>query len=158
VAPGQLGVGEVNAYLARIYSATPPNPNAPLLKYVTTAADGTKVFNASGWQSAVLGNTVWDAAAWSDAAWSSAAWSSAAWSSAAWSDAAWASAAWGSAAWSDAAWSDAAWSDAAWADSAESEPVGTTPLVDPATEDATETDLGLVSSLTDTTSSGSLLP
>jgi serine protease AprX len=162
VAPGQLGVGEVNAYYARIYSATPPNPNAPLAQYVTTAADGTRVFNASAWQTVALGNTAWDAAAWSDAAWSSAAWSSAAWSSAAWSDAAWASAAWGSAAWSDAAWSDAAWSDAAWADSAESESVGATPSVDTMTQDAIATDLGIVDpvgDLTSTTSTtGSLLP
>jgi len=160
VVPGQLGVGEVNVLKARNYPATPPNPNAPLLQYVTTAADGTKVFNAPAWQKAALGNSVWDAAAWSDAAWSSAAWSSAAWSSAAWSDAAWASAAWASAAWSDAAWSDAAWSDAAWADSAESEAVGTTPLVDPATEDATEASLGIVDDTTTSTTStiGGLLP
>jgi hypothetical protein len=160
VAPGQLGVGEANALYARVYSATPPNPNSPLLQYVTTAADGTKVFNASAWQSAALGNTVWDAAAWSDAAWSSAAWSSVAWSSAAWSDAAWASAAWGSAAWSDAAWSDAAWSDAAWADSAESEAVGDTPIVDPTTQDATEASLGIVNPVVDATSTlvGGLQP
>jgi serine protease AprX len=112
-----VGVGGVNVQAARALTTTPPNPNAVLNKYVTTALDGTRVFNASAWQAAAKANPVWDAAAWSDAAWSSAAWSSAAWSDAAWASAAWASAAYGTVAWSDAAWSDVAWSDAAWADS-----------------------------------------
>ena len=111
------GVGGVNVQAARTLQAAPPNPNASLNRYVTTASDGTKVFNAAAWQAAALASPAWDAAAWSDAAWSSAAWSSVAWSDAAWADAAWASAAWGSVAWSDAAWSDVAWSDVAWADS-----------------------------------------
>jgi serine protease AprX len=117
---GSLGVGELNIPAARSLNANAalPNPNAGLDQYITSTADGTKVFNAAAWESAAKANTAWDAAAWSDAAWSSAAWSSAAWSDAAWSDAAWASAAYGTAAWSDAAWSDAAWSDAAWADNA----------------------------------------
>jgi serine protease AprX len=118
VAPGQLGVGEVNVASARAYSATPPNPNVGLNQFLTTATDGSRVFNAAAWKSAAKSNAAWDSAAWSDAAWSSAAWASAAWSDAAWSDAAWASAAWSDAAWSDAAWSDAAWSDAAWSDGA----------------------------------------
>ena len=110
------GVGGVNVQAARTLATAPPNPNASLDRYVSTGADGKRVFNAAAWQSAALAGPAWDAAAWSDAAWSSAAWSSVAWSDAAWADAAWASAAWGSVAWSDAAWSDAAWSDVAWAD------------------------------------------
>jgi len=143
---GQLGVGEINIALARALKTAPPNPNAALNQFVSTAADGTSVFNAAAWQSAAQSNAAWASAAWSDAAWSSAAWSSAAWSSAAWSSAAWASAAWGSAAWSDAAWSDAAWSDAAWADNASSDPtVGLDPtVIDPAAQDATLADLGIV--------------
>jgi serine protease AprX len=112
----QVGVGDVSIASARNVTA-PPNPNAPLDRYLTTAADGTTVFNAMAWRSAALSNSTWDAAAWSDAAWSSAAWASVAWSDAAWADAAWATAAWSTVAWSDAAWADAAWSDAAWADS-----------------------------------------
>jgi len=112
------GVGGVNVQAARAFTGTPPNPNASLNRYIATASDGTKVFNAAAWQSAALANFAWDAAAWSDAAWSSAAWSSVAWSDVAWADAAWASVAWASVAWSDAAWSDVAWSDAAWADAA----------------------------------------
>jgi serine protease AprX len=121
---GQLGVGDVNVAAARsLKLQTIPNPNAALMPFVGSAADGTAVFNSAAWASAAKSDAAWASAAWSDAAWSSAAWSSAAWASAAWSDAAWASAAWGSAAWSDAAWSDAAWSDAAWADGAEGEAV-----------------------------------
>jgi serine protease AprX len=110
------GVGGVDVQAARSLGSTPPNPNAPLNNYVTTASDGSRSFNATAWQAAALSNAAWDTAAWSDAAWSSAAWSSVAWSDAAWADAAWASAAWGTVAWSDVAWSDVAWSDAAWAD------------------------------------------
>jgi serine protease AprX len=126
-AAGSLGVGELDVAAARAASS-PPNPNAGLDTYVTTASDGSPIFDSAAWQSAASSDAAWsdaawsDAAwsdaAWSDAAWSDAAWSSAAWSDAAWSDAAWSDAAWGSAAWSDAAWSDAAWSDAAWSDAA----------------------------------------
>jgi serine protease AprX len=116
---GSLGVGDVNIYTASAYNrSTPPNPNAGLNKFVSAAADGSRVFNSAAWQSAALANKAWDAAAWSDAAWSDAAWSSVAWSDAAWADVAWASAAYGTVAWSDVAWSDAAWADAAWADNA----------------------------------------
>jgi serine protease AprX len=127
VPKGALGVGELNVVKSRGYNpSTLPNPNAGLDQFITSTSDGTKVFNATAWQTAAKSNSAWDAAAWSSAAWSDAAWSSAAWSSAAWSDAAWASAAWGSAAWSDAAWSDAAWSDAAWADGSDTETPGET--------------------------------
>jgi subtilisin family serine protease len=112
----QVGVGVVSIASAR-YVTSPPNPNAPLDRYLATAADGTTVFNATAWRSAALASSTWDAAAWSDAAWSSAAWSSVAWSDAAWADAAWATAAWSTVAWSDVAWGSVAWSDAAWADS-----------------------------------------
>jgi serine protease AprX len=137
VKTGALGVGDVNIFLARTYTKTPPNPNAGLDQFLAKASDGvTSVFNAAAWQSAALSNAAWNSAAWNSAAWSDAAWSDAAWASAAWSDAAWASAAWGSAAWSDAAWSDAAWSDAAWADGAGAETDGTTPTADASIEDA----------------------
>jgi serine protease AprX len=123
VPAGALGVGEVNIAAARFANPSVlPNPNAGLGRYVTTADDGSPVFDSAAWQSAALSNAAWGSAAWSSAAWSSAAWSSAAWSSAAWSSAAWSSAAWGSVAWSDAAWSSAAWSDAAVADGAGSDP------------------------------------
>jgi serine protease AprX len=112
----QVGVGDVSIASAR-YVTAPPNPNASLDRYLTTAADGTTVFNAPAWRSAALASSTWDAAAWSDAAWSDAAWASVAWSDAAWADAAWATAAWGTVAWSDVAWGSVAWSDAAWADS-----------------------------------------
>ena len=117
---GSLGVGGLNIPAARMLNqnANLPNPNAGLDQFVTSASDGSRVFDSAAWESAASANVAWNSVAWSDAAWSDAAWASVAWSSVAWSDAAWASAAWGTAAWSDAAWSDAAWSDAAWADNA----------------------------------------
>jgi serine protease AprX len=115
IANRAVGVGDLNIGSAR-WVSNPPNPNAGLDHYLTTATDGTTVFNTSAWRAAALASPTWDTAAWSDAAWSDAAWSSVAWSDAAWADAAWSTAAWGTAAWSDAAWADAAWSDAAWAD------------------------------------------
>ena len=112
----QVGVGDVSIASARSVT-NPPNPNAGLDGYLTTALDGTTVFSATAWRTAALASSAWDAAAWSDVAWSDAAWASVAWSDAAWADAAWASAAWGTVAWSDVAWGSVAWSDAAWADS-----------------------------------------
>jgi serine protease AprX len=112
----EVGVGDVSIASAR-YVTAPPNPNASLDRYLTTAADGTNVFNATAWRTAALANKAWDTVAWSDVAWSDAAWASVAWSDAAWADAAWATAAWSTVAWSDVAWASVAWSDAAWADS-----------------------------------------
>jgi serine protease AprX len=157
---GQLGVGDVNVATARALKKSPPNPNAALNQFVSTAADGTRVFNSAAWSDAAWASAAWASAAWSDAAWSSAAWSSAAWSSAAWSDAAWASAAWGTAAWSDAAWSDAAWSDAAWADNAEGDPtVGEDPTAaDDATQASVLASLGIVDPDCDPTVTTCVLP
>jgi serine protease AprX len=143
--PGSLGVGELDIAAARAVE-DPPNPNAALDQFLTTAADGTVTFDSASWQTAAASDAAWSDAAWSDAAWASAAWSDAAWSDAAWSDAAWASAAWASAAWSDAAWSDAAWSDAAWSDAAV-EDLSLTPDATPVTDDEmaqVEAALGIV--------------
>jgi serine protease AprX len=145
-----LGVGDVNIASARFYNRTPPNPNAGLNKFVKSAVDGTKAFDAAAWQKAALASKAWNAAAWADVAWSDAAWSSVAWSDAAWADAAWASAAWGTVAWADVAWSDAAWSDAAWADNA-----GDLGVTDESASDDTMSsalaDLGIVNDTCDPT-------
>jgi serine protease AprX len=151
---GSLGVGELNIAAARWYWKNPPNPNAGLNKYVKGLADGTRVFDASAWQTAAKANKAWNAVAWSDVAWSDAAWSDVAWSDAAWADAAWASVAWGDAAWSDVAWSDAAWSDAAWADNAEDPAVGDTIDATPLDQASALAAFGL----TTTSTTGSLLP
>src|SRR5579864_4448759 len=89
---GSLGVGGLNIAKARFLSknATLPNPNAGLDQFVTSASDGSKVFDSAAWESAASANVAWNSVAWSDAAWSDAAWASAAWTDAAWSDAAWA--------------------------------------------------------------------
>jgi serine protease AprX len=150
-AKNALGVGDVNIFAARMFSKNPPNPNAGLEKYLKTAADGTRTFDAVTWQQTASKNKAWNAAAWSDVAWSDAAWSSVAWSDAAWADAAWASAAWASAAWSDAAWSDAAWSDAAWADNADGEDTSAPADASDTDQAATLADLGIVDGSCDPT-------
>lgn len=142
---GSLGVGELN--VPKVRGLNPavalPNPNAGLDQFLTTASDGTTVFNSSAWESAALANVAWDDAAWSDAAWSDAAWASVAWSDVAWSDAAWATAAYGTVAWSDVAWSDVAWSDAAWADNGADDP-GSMPDISSTDADALLAQLGIV--------------
>src|SRR5579864_4309854 len=89
---GSLGVGELNVPKARMLRGNTalPNPNAWLDQFITSASDGSKVFDSAAWESAASANVAWNSVAWSDAAWSDAAWASAAWTDAAWSDAAWA--------------------------------------------------------------------
>jgi serine protease AprX len=107
--PGQLGVGVVDAGAAASV-ATPPNPNAALLPFVTTdPATGLKAFDSASWSSAAAADASWASASWSSASWSSASWSSASWASASWADASWASASWADASWASASWADASW-------------------------------------------------
>jgi serine protease AprX len=150
-AKGSLGVGEVNIAAVRAFRKSPPNPNAGLNQFVTTAADGTRVFDSAAWQAAARSNPVWDAAAWSDAAWSDAAWSDVAWSDVAWADVAFESAVYGTVAWSDVAWSDAAWADAAWADNANDPAVGDAADASATQEDAALAALGIVDDTCDPT-------
>jgi serine protease AprX len=161
-AKGSLGVGEVNIASARTYRKTPPNPNAGLNQFVSTALDGTRTFNPAAWQAAALANRAWDTVAWSDVAWSDAAWSTVAWSDVAWADVAWASVAYGTVAWSDVAWSDAAWADVAWADNANDPSVGDDADASSAEQDAALAALGIVDANCDPTIStcgtGGLLP
>jgi serine protease AprX len=143
---GSLGVGDVNVPRALLTNpASIPNPNAGLDRFLTTAADGTRLFDSAGWQTAAKASPAWNSVAWSSVAWSSAAWSSVAWSSVAWSSVAWASVAWGSVAWSDVAWSDVAWSDTATADGADGDPsIGVDPtLASDSYEQATLALLGI---------------
>jgi serine protease AprX len=160
-APGSLGVGDVNISSARHYWKSPPNPNAGLDKFVTTAADGTRAFDSASWQTAALASAAWNDVAWSDVAWSDAAWSTVAWSDVAWADVAWESMAYGTVAWSDVAWSDAAWADAAWADNANDPAIGDAADPTTAQETAALADLGIVGTLCDpavTTCTGGTLP
>jgi serine protease AprX len=151
-ARGSLGVGDVNFATARYFSRkSPPNPNAGLDKFVTTATDGTRSFASAAWQAAAIANPAWDAAAWSDAAWSDAAWSTVAWSDVAWADVNFQSAAYGTVAWSDVAWSDAAWADAAWADNANDPAVGDAADASTSEQNAELAALGIVDSTCDPT-------
>jgi serine protease AprX len=113
--PAAAGVGELTASKA-VAVSNPPNPNAGLNKFVTSASDGTGLaFNALAWTDALSAGDL----AWSDLAWSDLAWSDSNVADLAWSDLAWSDLAWTDLAWSDLAWSDMAWTDSATEDAAE---------------------------------------
>jgi serine protease AprX len=111
-APGQAGVGEINAERAATVSYI-PNPNAALNKYLVTTSSGsgsqTTTFDAASWQSAAQANVSWDSVSWNDASWQSASWQSVSWTDASWQ----------SVSWTDVSWSDVlAMSDVSWEDNA----------------------------------------
>jgi serine protease AprX len=115
-APGQAGVGEINAERAASTNYY-PNPNASLNKYLLKTSSGSGSsnvigFDAASWQSAAQSNVSWDSASWSDASWQSASWQSVSWSDASWQ----------SASWTDVSWSDVlAMADVSWEDNASGE-------------------------------------
>ncbi len=57
-APGSLGVGELDMSAAR-WVSNPPNPNAALDGFLTTAPDGTVSFDSAAWQAAALSDAAW---------------------------------------------------------------------------------------------------
>jgi serine protease AprX len=115
-APGQAGVGEINAERAANTNYY-PNPNASLNRYLLRTSSGSGSsnivgFDAASWQSAAQSNVSWDSASWSDASWQSASWQSVSWSDASWQ----------SASWTDVSWSDVlAMADVSWEDNASGE-------------------------------------
>lgn len=116
-APGSVGTGQIDVAAAAALNH-PPNPNAPLARFVRhdRRVPGGKVFDTRTWAATAAADPAWFSASWSDASWSDASWSDASWSDASWSDASWSDASWSDASWSDASWSDASWSDASWSD------------------------------------------
>jgi serine protease AprX len=119
-APGQAGVGEINADKA-VNLGSMPNPNAALNRFLIRTSSGsgseTVTFDAASWESAARASVSWDSVSWSDASWQSASWQSASWSDASWQ----------SVSWTDVSWSDVlAMSDVSWEDNAGSE---TAPLL-----------------------------
>ena len=116
-APGQAGVGEINAERAST-TVYLPNPNAALNRFLVRSSSGsgseTVTFDSASWQSAAQGSVSWDSVSWSDASWQSASWQSVSWS-----DASWQSASWTDVSWSDVlAMADVSWEDNAGADTA----------------------------------------
>jgi subtilisin family serine protease len=114
-APGQAGVGEINADKAVTVGAL-PNPNAALNRFLIKTSSGsgpeTTTFDAASWESAARASVSWDSVSWSDASWQTASWQSVSWSDASWQ----------SASWTDVSWSDVlAMSDVSWEDNAGSE-------------------------------------
>jgi hypothetical protein len=113
--PVAAGLGELTATKA-VSISNPPNPNAGLNRFVTSASDGSgSVFNALAWTDALTAGDL----AWSDLAWSDLAWSDSNIATLAWSDLAWSDLAWTDLAWSDLAWSDMAWTDSSTEDAAQ---------------------------------------
>jgi serine protease AprX len=132
-APGQAGVGEINADRAASLRSV-PNPNAALNKYLLKPSSGSPSFDAASWQSAAQANVSWDSVSWSDASWNSASWNSASWQSVSWSDASWNSASWTDVSWSDVlALADMSWEDVADGDT---QPAGGEYLLTPEEEAA----------------------
>jgi serine protease AprX len=134
-APGQAGVGEINADRAASMRSA-PNPNAALNRHLLNSGgkSGTTTFDAASWQSVARANVSWDSVSWSDASWNSASWNSASWQSVSWSDASWHSASWTDVSWSDVlALADMSWEDVADGDT---EPAGGEYLLTPEEEAA----------------------
>jgi serine protease AprX len=115
--PGSVGVGQVDLAAASALAA-PPNPNAPLLRFLRSDSrvPGGKVFDTEGWADVAAADPSWYAASWDSVTWSDASWSDVTWSDVTWSDVTWSDATWSDATWSDATWSDVTWSDATWSD------------------------------------------
>jgi serine protease AprX len=114
-APGQAGVGEINADKA-VNVGSIPNPNAALNGFLLRTSSGsgseTITFDSASWESAARASVSWDSVSWSDASWQSASWQSVSWSDASWQ----------SASWTDVSWSDVlAMSDVSWEDNADGE-------------------------------------
>ena len=120
----QVGVGSIDLRAA-LGLASPPNPNAALLPFVTAdpAGGAVPVFDEASWASAAQANASWASASWASASWASASWASASWASASWASASWASASWSSASWASASWANASWANAAAGDDAIAEEV-----------------------------------
>jgi serine protease AprX len=107
-APLSCGVGQVNAVqtvLGKVERLA--NPNLALNGFLTTAADGSTVF---------------DAVSWTDVSWSDVSWDAVSWTDVSWSDVSWDAVSWSDVSWTDVSWSDVSWTDVSWEDNAEGDP------------------------------------
>ena len=123
-APLSCGVGQVNAVQTTLAKKALPNPNLGLNRFLTTASDGSTVF---------------DAVSWTDVSWSDVSWDAVSWSDVSWSDVSWDAVSWSDVSWSDVSWSDVSWSDVSWEDAAEGDaplPTDGYELTDPEAADA----------------------
>ncbi|MFL5965301.1 MAG: S8 family serine peptidase [Gaiellaceae bacterium] len=118
------GVGQLNAGRAADYAKTPPNPNAPLNRFVSST-NGTTSFDPATWNTTVRASASWGSASWADASWGDASWSTASWGDASWNAASWADASWADASWADASWADLSVEDAAEGDAGAPAPLMT---------------------------------
>jgi serine protease AprX len=100
------GVGEITATRA-VVSASTPNPNAGLDKFVTSVSGSSGVaFDAMSWADAATASMSWNSMSWADQSWSDMSWA----------DQSWAAMSWADMSWSDMSWADMSWADMSWAD------------------------------------------
>jgi serine protease AprX len=102
------GVGQVNGVQTTLGKlSTLSNPNLGLNRFLTTAADGTKVF---------------DAVSWADVSWADVSWDAVSWADVSWADVSWDAVSWADVSWADVSWADVSWADVSWEDNAEGDP------------------------------------
>ena len=78
-APGQLGVGEIDAPAAAAVT-DPANPNAALNTYVATdPATGARTFDSAAWRDAAMTDPVWSAVSWGVVSWGVVSWGVVSW-------------------------------------------------------------------------------
>jgi len=78
-APGQLGVGEIDAAAATAV-ADPANPNAALNTYVAVdPTTGVRSFDSAAWRDAAMADPAWSAVSWGVVSWGVVSWGVVSW-------------------------------------------------------------------------------
>ena len=116
--PRAAGLGEITASRA-VLSASTPNPNLGLERFVSTPAGATlPAFDSAGWAGAAKSSMSWNSMSWADQSWSDMSWADQSWASMSWADQSWSDMSWADMSWADMSWADSAQEDAAEGDSA----------------------------------------
>ena len=116
--PRAAGLGEITASRA-VVSASTPNPNLGLERFVSTPAGATlPAFDSAGWAGAAKSSMSWNSMSWADQSWSDMSWADQSWASMSWADQSWSDMSWADMSWADMSWADSAQEDAAEGDSA----------------------------------------
>ncbi|NUR75293.1 MAG: S8 family serine peptidase [Thermoleophilia bacterium] len=116
--PRAAGLGESTASRA-VVSASTPNPNLGLERFVSTPAGATlPAFDSAGWAGAAKSSMSWNSMSWADQSWSDMSWADQSWASMSWADQSWSDMSWADMSWADMSWADSAQEDAAEGDSA----------------------------------------
>jgi serine protease AprX len=111
------GLGQIVATRA-VTSSITPNPNKGLERFVTTAIDGSVLFDTMSWSNAAKTDKAWNTLSWTDQSWSDQSWSDQAWTAMSWTDMSWTDMSWTDMSWTDMSWTDLSQEDAAEGDAA----------------------------------------